>query len=132
MEQIGQSEGVVVVLSDAYLKSKYCMSELIQIYENKNFEERLFPIVLDDAKIFDVEGLLSYKNYWKKKIEALNMITKDMDDYETVRDDNKLFKQIHDSFDQIFKILPDMKLLVQKDAEASSFDYFIKEIKNMA
>ncbi len=132
MKQIGKAEGVVVILSDAYLKSKYCMYELLQIYLNKDFEARIFPIVLNDAQIFDSPGRLGYKEYWKKQMEELDAESKGkgLEAAETLRDDYKLFKQIHDTFDEIFKLVPDMKSVVQSDAEASKFDAFIELIKD--
>lgn len=132
MDRIANAKGVVVVLSDAYLSSKYCMYELVNTYRKKDFEKRIFPIVLNDAKIFDAQGLLGYKQHWKKKIEELDAKAKDSSDYETIREELNLFKQIHDSFDEIFKVLPDMKAVVQNDAEQSKFDDFITEIKDMA
>ncbi|MDH3699348.1 MAG: TIR domain-containing protein [Flavobacteriaceae bacterium] len=132
MEQIGKAEGVVVILSDAYLKSKYCMFELIEIYENEDFEKRIFPIVLNDAKIFEAEDRLVYKQYWKDEMDKLDEKATDMSSAETLSEDYKLFKKIHDSFDKILEVLKDMKSLVQKDAEASGFDDFISEIKDKA
>ncbi|HVF81397.1 MAG TPA: TIR domain-containing protein [Flavisolibacter sp.] len=32
MQRIGKGQGVVVVISDKYLKSPYCMFELLEIY----------------------------------------------------------------------------------------------------
>ena len=131
MDQIGKAEGVILIISDAYLKSKYCMYELLQIYLNKDFEKRIYPIVLNDAQIFDSPGRLGYKEYWKNQMDELDAESKDkgLEAAETLRDDYKLFKQIHDTFDEIFKVLPDMKSLVQSDAEASKFDDFIELIK---
>jgi internalin A len=53
MRQIGEGKAVITVISDNYLKSPYCMYELLEIYRNLKFYERIFPIVLGDAKIFD-------------------------------------------------------------------------------
>ncbi len=53
MKRIGKGSAVVTVISDKYLKSPYCMFELLEIYRNQNFGERIYPIVLEDAKIFD-------------------------------------------------------------------------------
>jgi len=60
MKQIGTGRAVVTVISDKYLKSPYCMFELLEIHRNLNFAERIFPIVLKDATIFDPIPLLSY------------------------------------------------------------------------
>ena len=49
MQQIGRGHAVIVVISDKYLKSPNCMYELVEIARNKDFYDRVFPIVLGDA-----------------------------------------------------------------------------------
>ncbi|MEO5998942.1 MAG: hypothetical protein ABIN89_19385 [Chitinophagaceae bacterium] len=46
MKRIGTGKAVVVVIGDRYLKSPYCMFELLEIYRNRDFIDRIFPIVL--------------------------------------------------------------------------------------
>src|ERR1700752_70864 len=46
MARIGQGNAVIVVISDKYLRSKNCMFELVEVAENKQFLDRVFPIVL--------------------------------------------------------------------------------------
>src|SRR5918992_1823593 len=42
MDKLAVGGGIILVLSDAYFKSSYCMYELREIYRNKNFRERVF------------------------------------------------------------------------------------------
>ena len=44
---------MIVVVSDKYLRSPNCMFELVEIAENQQFHDRVFPIVLVDANIYD-------------------------------------------------------------------------------
>ena len=60
MQQIGQGQCVIAVISDRYLKSPNCMFELVEIAKNEDFYNRIFPIVLPDAKIYDDENRLDY------------------------------------------------------------------------
>src|SRR4051794_21152002 len=77
MQRIGEGKAVVAVISDKYLRSPYCMFELLEIHRNLNFKERIFPIVLDDAKIFDPMARLQYFEYWQEKKKELdNAISK--------------------------------------------------------
>ena len=71
MKKIGAGKAVVVVISDKYLKSPYCMFELMEIYRNHNFTERIFPIVLEDADIFEPLSKLEYLSFWRKKKAGL-------------------------------------------------------------
>lgn len=72
MEEIGRGHAVVVVLSDKYLRSPNCMLELVEIMKNGDMHERIFPVVLGDADIYDMARRLQYKQHWKEKLEELN------------------------------------------------------------
>ena len=67
MERIGQGNCVIVVVSDKYLRSPNCMFELVEIAENKQFHDRIFPIVLADADIYDPVKRLGYVKHWEAK-----------------------------------------------------------------
>lgn len=64
MERIGQGNCVIVVVSDKYLRSPNCMFELVEIAENKQFHDRIFPVVLADADIYDPVKRLGYVKHW--------------------------------------------------------------------
>ena len=55
IKMIGQADHNIVVLSDKYLRSPYCMTELYSIYqrsvgEKEDFLRRIVPSVLTDAR----------------------------------------------------------------------------------
>ena len=52
MENLGRGKCVIVIISKAYLESENCMFELLQIAKHGEFYDRIFPIVLSDAKIY--------------------------------------------------------------------------------
>jgi hypothetical protein len=59
MKAIAQADQVVVVLSDKYLRSPYCMTELHGIYqraqgEKSDFLEHVIPLALNDAKMISL------------------------------------------------------------------------------
>ena len=60
MEDIGRGNKIIVVISKKYLESENCMFELTQIYENKDFAKRIFPIVLEDADIYSPISRIKY------------------------------------------------------------------------
>ncbi|MDA0867804.1 MAG: TIR domain-containing protein, partial [Cyanobacteria bacterium] len=66
MEQIGQGNAVVVVISDKYLKSENCMFELVEIAANGDFYDRIFPIVLPDAQIYKPVQRIRYIKHWEQ------------------------------------------------------------------
>lgn len=71
IEALGNGGAVIALVSDNYLRSNYCMWELLKVYENKNFHKRLFPVVFPNAKITDGVGRLKYTVYWQEKRKEL-------------------------------------------------------------
>jgi internalin A len=68
MKRIGLAAHVIVVLSDKYLHSPYCMTELHFIYVNsgldkREFLRRIIPLVLDDARFDTPEDRVKYAKH---------------------------------------------------------------------
>lgn len=129
MKRIGKADSVVVILDEKYLKSRYCMFELLEIYKNKNFEKRIHTIILDDAKIFDPEDRYVYKQYWKAEIDDLDTKIDGGEAAESLMGKYTLNKRIYDSWDKIGTILEDMISLSPEKQKESNFEEMIKLIK---
>jgi internalin A len=85
MKLIGRADHVIVVLSDKYLRSPYCMTELYGIYqrslgEKEDFLGRIIPLALEDARFSSRRDRLVYAEHWKLEFQALN---------EDIRDENR-------------------------------------------
>ncbi len=76
MGHIGRGDLVLIVLSDKYLHSKYCMQEMLHVF-NKNLRKRtqfmhnFVPLTVGDVSIYDAEDRIKYIEYWKEKCEKL-------------------------------------------------------------
>ena len=64
MKEIGRGGCVVAVLSDKYLRSLFCMYELLEVYRNQEFHKRVCPVVLADAHVKEFKHRMSYCEYW--------------------------------------------------------------------
>jgi len=113
MERIGQGNCVFVVISDKYLRSQNCMLELVEIAEGKQFHDRVFPIVLDDANIYDPLKKIEYVKYWEVKRAELAgaMQTVDPANLQGIRDDIDLYDRIRDEISGLISTLKDMNTL---------------------
>lgn len=113
MERIGQGNCVIVVVSDKYLRSPNCMFELVEIAENKQFHDRVFPIVLADADIYNPVKRLGYVKYWEEKRAELASAMKDVDpaNLQGIREDMDLYDRIRDKVSGLTSILKDMNTL---------------------
>ncbi len=72
-KRLGRSNKIIIFVSDRYLKSEHCMLEFLFIKQNKNVRDRIFPIILSSANIYNEIDRIDYINYWDKKIEDLNL-----------------------------------------------------------
>jgi len=113
MERIGQGNCVIVVVSDKYLRSPNCIFELLEIADNKQFHDRIFPIVLADANIYDPIKRIEYVKHWEiRRAELADAIkTLDPANLQGIRDDMDLYDRIRDKISGLASTLKDMNTL---------------------
>ena len=138
MERIGQGHCVIVVISDKYLRSPNCMFELVEIAENKQFHDRVFPVVLSDANIYDPVTRLEYVKHWEAKRKELAKAMKGVDpaNLHGIREDMDQYDRIRDKISGITSILKDMNTLtpdMHRDSEFSNlYDAIMKRMSDVA
>jgi len=91
MDQFGKTASVITVISDKYLRSEYCMYELLNIYKRSEMDKdifnekiypiKIYPIILDNAAIHHIASRQSYQDYWATK---KNSISKEIHLYEEI------------------------------------------------
>lgn len=114
MERIGEGDCVIVVISDKYLRSKNCMFELVEIAEHKQFAERIFPIILSDAKIYDPVDRIDYAQHWEKEKEKLNEKLRTLSDFSNlqgVHEELNNYDRFRREIDELTFVLKDMNTL---------------------
>jgi formylglycine-generating enzyme required for sulfatase activity len=123
MKRIGQGNCVIVVISDKYLRSPNCMFELVEIAEGKQFHDRIFPIVLSNAEIYDPVKRLEYVKHWKLKRGELAQAMKEVDpaNLQGIREDMDLYDRIRDKVSGLASILKDMNTLTPDMHRDSDF-----------
>ena len=131
MERIGQGNCVIVVISDKYLHSPNCMFELVEIAEGKQFYDRIFPIVLADANIYDPIKRIEYVKFWEVKRAELAEAMKTLDpaNLQGIRDDMDLYDRIRDRISGLTSILKDMNTLTPDMHRDSNFDDLYEAIE---
>lgn len=76
MQKIRDAEYVIMVISEDYLKSNNCMYEVLEFVKNKDFKDKIIPIILNEANIFDINEKINYLTYWTNKKEDLEKAIK--------------------------------------------------------
>ena len=72
MREIGQSRHVLVLLDDKYLRSPYCMRELLYLYQSSlgdkaAFCRRIVPWLPESLLLSPVKHRLPYLRHWKEE-----------------------------------------------------------------
>ena len=131
MERIGQGNCVIVVVSDKYLRSPNCMFELVEIADNKQFHDRIFPIVLRDANIYDPIKRIEYIKYWEEKRAALAEAIKTLDpaNLQGIREEIDLYDHIRDKVSGLTSILKDMNTLTPEMHQDANFSHLYDAIE---
>jgi internalin A len=128
MEQIGRGKCVVLVISNKYLESRNCMFELMQIAKSGDFYGRIFPVVLDDVKIYDPEERIEYVKYWEKKKKALDDKMKSVSSeyLDGFREDIDLYADIRQYLPRLTDILRDMNTLTVEIHSQTGFEELVR------
>lgn len=132
MQKIGKGKYVIVVISKKYLRSKNCMFEMLEISRNENWFGRIYPVILEDANIYDATDRIDYFNYWDKKAVTLSDKIKKIDiltEINNLQEELKLFVEIRRSFDDIAEILSDMNALTPELHRNSNFKEMYEAIE---
>jgi TIR domain-containing protein len=138
MERIGQGNCVIVVVSDKYLRSPNCMFELVEIAENKQFHDRIFPILLADADIYDPVKRINYIKHWEQKRAQLAEAIKSVDpaNLHGIREEMDIYDRIRDQVSGLTSTLKDMNTLtpdMHRDANFTQlYDALEKRMKEVS
>ena len=86
MNEIGTADFVIVAISDKYLKSKFCMYELYELFRNsgmnrETFGKKIFPIRIEESlNLSDPDVVNGYIRYWKVQEQEWTKRVKDESD----------------------------------------------------
>jgi len=124
MERIGQGNCIIVVISDKYLRSPNCMFELVEIADGKEFHERIFPVVLSDADIYNPLKRIDFIKHWEAKIAELDAAMRNVGqaNLQGLRDDIDLYTRIRANIAELTNTLKDMNTLTPDMHRDSDFN----------
>jgi hypothetical protein len=131
MQQIGRGYAVIVVISDKYLRSPNCMYELVEIARNKDIYDRIFPIVLPDADIYNPVSRIKYIKHWEDKLKELDdaIRTVSAANLQGLREEMDSYDEIRDNISNLTFLLKDMNTLTPEMHENSNFAIMISALK---
>lgn len=127
MRTIRDHDFVISVVSHAYIMSLNCMYEIMQLMQEKNYQEKLFFIIVNEndgvyynkinryddfaAKIYDTNARLKYIRYWEnKKVEleqSINEANLSLELMVNLTADMRNLKYVIYAMDEFIKLLSD-------------------------
>lgn len=132
MENLGQADAIILVISNKYLHSEYCMFELLQIYDNKNILERIFPVVLDEVSIAKSTDRLELVKYWENQSSELESKIRELQSLghiDGITDDLNLYYNIRNKIAKLTSILKDINTLNVGTHRDSDFNHLVTSVQ---
>lgn len=111
MQRVGKSDFVVMLISDEFLKSEYCMYEMSELLNTHEFEKRILPVSLENATaIFEAGSRTLYYDYWKKELQAAEERLKEYLNADFLQQKKKM-EMISHHLDDFFTSLTDLHII---------------------
>jgi hypothetical protein len=108
------------------------MFELVEIARNKDLYDRVFPIVLGDADIYNPVNRIKYIKHWEDKLKELDeaMRTVSAANMQGMREEIDSYDEIRDNISNLTFFLKDMNTLTPEMHENSNFASLISALEN--
>jgi internalin A len=131
MKRLGRGDSVIVVISKKYLESPNCMFELAEIEQQPQFRNRVFPILLPDANIYEAIARTRYVRHWEQKIEELDAALEQVKatDLHGLYDDINDYQRIRTVISRLMDVLRDMNAKTLEHHQKSAFGDLKKAIE---
>lgn len=79
MKSIRHADYALLLVSDDYLKSINCMTEVLELQKDEDVWKKILPVICDNAEIFAIEDRIQYVNYWQNKSQSIETTLKNLD-----------------------------------------------------
>ncbi|MBU3217534.1 toll/interleukin-1 receptor domain-containing protein [Clostridium estertheticum] len=66
MQTIRDMDYAILIITDNYLKSFNCMYEVLEVMKERNYEHKIFPVIVETS-IYSDSKIISYIKYWEVK-----------------------------------------------------------------
>ncbi|HEY4325983.1 MAG TPA: toll/interleukin-1 receptor domain-containing protein [Mucilaginibacter sp.] len=132
IQDIGNGEFVIIAISDKYLRSDYCMSELYELFRNSKLEtkgllKKIYPIRVESMTLNDPVLLKDYFDYWKKREEQFKDLVY-LHDYD--QEQYRRIKNIYNYLGQLLPFLNDINVSTKELLSENNFAVIKMAIKD--
>lgn len=71
MESIRTSRFAIIIVSNEYLRSKNCMTEVLHLLKEDNCFEKIMPVIVDGTQLYSTKDLAGYIEYWEQQARGI-------------------------------------------------------------
>jgi tetratricopeptide (TPR) repeat protein len=130
MESIRECDFAILLISDKYLKSKNCLYEVLNLLKEKSYTEKLLPVILDTAKIYETKDKIEYLKFWTNQQIELATLLKTLDPINASEsyNDLKIITNITQSIDAFLAEISRMLNITFKALEKSGYRELLDKI----
>ena len=130
MQRIGQGKCVIIVLSDKYLKSENCLFELLEIAKHGSFSDRIFPVVLESARIYKALDRIRYVQYWEEQVARLEQAFRTVSaaNLHGFREEIDLYTEIRAELPRLADILKNLNALSPEIQRESGYTAIVDAV----
>jgi tetratricopeptide (TPR) repeat protein len=123
MSQIRETDFALIVISDKFIKSANCMYEVLEILKEKNYKNKIVPVLVDGTKVFKPSDRLRYIKYWSKEYLKLERKLKTLNVTDTLNlyEELKLIEKIRITIDEFLAYISDNNILKFSDLHSKNF-----------
>lgn len=130
MESIRTHDYFIIVLSKEYFKSINCMKELMFAMKEKEFQQKVLPVVLD-KDFGSVEYLREIILYWMQEYKTNKEALEGLDIIDTIEISKKLREIVKIKFEisDVIRIFSDMLYVSYEKEIEKDFETIFKKIQ---
>lgn len=109
MQSIGYADYVVLLISDNYLKSENCMYEVLEVIKDRNYKNKIFPVIMNQA-VYKPINRSYYVRYWEKEFEQLKNALQgiSIQNLGKLNNDLRKFQEISSNIAEFLDAISDM------------------------
>lgn len=136
MTEIGKANFVIVAISDKYLRSRFCMFELYEIYRNtemnkEEFGKRLFPLRTEEIDLGNPDIRNTYVDFWEAEEKEWEKRISDNSDSITEEDakQSQFVRRLVAEIGNILSCLSDINALNINQLSENDFEKIKSSIR---
>lgn len=123
MKSIRDTDYALIMISDNYLKSRNCMTEILHLLKERDYASKILPVIVGPVKIYDPVARLSYTMHWNDEKNKLESALKDVSATAALSSlrDLQIIESIHSQINEFLGFIADIKHLTFEELRGEGY-----------